>query len=75
MKQSLLILIGMIFLAGAIVFLTITLAELKEVELVNEARFQCAQSSRYSTTEKDGATVWYPVQDLYQECLKEKNIK
>ncbi|GEM_PF-5633385 len=75
MKQGLLILIGIFSLVGAIVFAIIRFSELKEKEIENEAKFQCAQSSRYSITEEDGAAVWYPVQDLYKKCLEEKNIR
>lgn len=53
-----------------------TYQELKTKELNNEARFQCAQSSRYQTTdEKTGVTVWYPEEQLYAKCLSEKGLK
>lgn len=47
---------------------------LKQQELNNEARYQCALSSRYETVEED-VTVWYPVDELYKKCLSEKGIK
>lgn len=48
---------------------------IKRHEVANEARFQCAQSSRYQVTERQtGATTWYPMEELYQKCLKEKGI-
>jgi hypothetical protein len=47
---------------------------LKQTELKNEAGFQCAQSSRYQVTQKDGTVVWYPVEELYNKCIKEKGL-
>jgi hypothetical protein len=75
MKQGLLILLGMIFLTGAILFAAVTFSDLKKKEIENLARFQCAESSRYTITGKDGAVVWYPVEDLYQKCLDEKHLQ
>ncbi|KKR89724.1 MAG: hypothetical protein UU39_C0027G0003 [Candidatus Woesebacteria bacterium GW2011_GWD1_41_12] len=50
-------------------------ASLREIEIENEARFQCAESSRYQVTGADNVIVWYPVSDLYSKCLQEKGIK
>lgn len=47
--------------------------ELRQVEIENEARYQCALSSRYETKSGD-ALVSYPVTELYEKCLKEKNL-
>lgn len=47
---------------------------IKRQEMQNEARFQCAQSSRYQTVNGD-TTIWYPATELYAACLKEKGIK
>lgn len=66
---------GMLVIAGTIVYATITYLNLKTLELANTAKFECTQSSRYTTTQSDGSVVWYPVDDLYKKCLKEKNIK
>jgi hypothetical protein len=46
---------------------------LKEKEVNNEARYQCAQSSRYEVT-TDSSSIWYPAKDLYEECLNEKGL-
>jgi hypothetical protein len=71
-------LIGLLFVSIAIgaigFFSTSTYQGLKQQEINNEARYQCAMSSRYETVEKE-VTVWYPVQELYEKCLDEKNIK
>jgi len=75
MKHSLFIFIGILSLTGVFAFFANSFIELKKVEIENEARFQCAQSSRYTATEKGGSVVWYPVEDIYQKCLQEKNIK
>ena len=48
---------------------------LKQKEIENEARFQCAQSSRYQIQQSKDVTVWYPVSDLYSKCLIEKGIE
>jgi len=47
---------------------------LKTKEIENEAKFTCTQSSRYQTTDPSGAIVWYPVEEMYQKCLKEKGF-
>ena len=49
-------------------------ASLKQKEIENEARFQCAQSSRYQIQQSKDVIVWYPVKDLYSACLAEKGI-
>ncbi len=67
--------IGLSILALAVVVVAMQYIWIKEQEVKNEARFACAQSSRYQTTDKStGATVWYPVQDLYEKCLREKGL-
>jgi hypothetical protein len=43
-------------------------------QIENEARFQCAQSSRYILNQGDNTQVWYPVEEMYQKCLTEKGI-
>lgn len=63
--------IAAIAVAGYYAFMTTTL-HAKEVE--NEARFQCASSSRYQVV-KDGTTIWYPAAELYTKCLQEKGVK
>ena len=40
-----------------------------------QARAACAQSSRYQVTQADGAIVWYPVQNLYEACLSENDVR
>lgn len=33
----------------------------------------CARISRYQTTLADqNATVWYPIDDIYKQCLRDK---
>lgn len=77
--KSLVSIIGFIILTAvlAAVFFVATdkFAVLRKQEIENEARFQCAQSSRYQVTEATGVIVWYPVNDLYIKCLNEKGIK
>lgn len=51
-----------------------TFASLKKTEVQNEARYQCAVSSRYQSQVNEETTVWYPVNDLYQKCLSEKGL-
>lgn len=62
-------------LAAVLLVATDKFATFRAREIENEARFQCAQSSRYQVTQPDGTTVWYPVSDLYIKCLNEKGIK
>lgn len=79
MKGLLITSIGFIILTAtlaAVSFVGINkFASLKQIEIENEARFQCAQSSRYEVQQSKGVTVWYPVPDLYKKCLTEKGIK
>ena len=71
-----LILLALAGLIGSVAALygVSTFSTLKRTEIANEARYQCTQSSRYEVTQKDGAIVWYPVEELYQKCLKEKGV-
>lgn len=75
MIQGLFFIIGAVIIAASVVYTTFTYAGLKRQELNNQARFECAQSSRYTVVQQSGITVWYPAQDLYQKCLEEKNIQ
>ncbi len=52
----------------------LTFLDLKRWEVENEARFQCAQSSRYQITQTNGVTTWYPATELYNACLRQKGI-
>jgi len=47
---------------------------LKRTQVENEARYQCAVSSRYETKINENTTVWYSVEELYNKCLKEKGL-
>ncbi len=62
-------------LAAVLLVATDKFVTLRAREIENEARFQCAQSSRYQVAQLDGVIVWYPVSDLYSKCLQEKGIK
>ena len=58
------------------IFATTTFQTLKSQEITNEARYQCAQSSRYTVQDgENGPTVWYPVKEMYDNCLEEKGVK
>lgn len=49
--------------------------ELRQVEIENEARYQCALSSKYELNNvQNSTTVSYPVAELYEKCLREKNL-
>ena len=61
-------------IGGSTVFTVTTFKPIVEKRNDNEARFQCAQSSRYTVIQKSGDVVWYPATELYQQCLKEKNL-
>lgn len=60
-----------ILIAAYFAYMTTSL-QAKQVS--NEARYQCAQSSRY-TVEKGGTTIYYPAEELYKNCLDEKGVK
>lgn len=63
------VIIGLIF-AGLVGFGLY----LYQMQVNNEARYQCAQSSRYFTRSAEGVEVWYPVADMYNKCLAEKGL-
>ena len=60
-----------VILAG---YLGMQFLQLKKQEVANEARSGCAQSSRYQVQESKDVLVWYPIEELYQKCLKEKGF-
>lgn len=72
-------LISAVVIAAAIVgvgvYYTFTNQTLRQQEISNDARYQCALSSRFTTQDANGNEVWYPVQELYQQCLADKNIQ
>lgn len=79
MKNILNNLLGLALIAGAIVLVgNVAVAawtKAKEKELANEARYQCALSSRYETVDQSGAKVIYPVPQLYTMCMSEKGME
>ncbi len=70
---SSIIIAGSIIVAGYIA--TSTFAGLYQQAIANEARYQCALSSKYLVKQNNNVEVSYPVQDLYNKCLTEKNIQ
>lgn len=62
-------------IAGGIFYATSQWTALKQQEINNTARYQCAMSSKYETKDAGGATVSYPVEELYFKCLKEMGVK
>ena len=57
-----------------LVFIGVYALTLAKKKLDNEARYQCATSSKYEVS--DGNTIAsYPVRDVYEKCLQEKGIK
>lgn len=79
MTKYLLHLVGLTLIALAIAgvgwYGVITYEYYKKMEMQNQARFYCAQSSRYETKDAGGATVSYPVEELYLKCLGEMGVK
>lgn len=67
-----------LIIASTIVGVSYFVVSIYRQSVANTARYQCAQSSRYSVTSVNPAgetiEVWYPVQDLYQQCLAEKGL-
>lgn len=66
--------VGVLIALGAIIFGVIELTTLSNKNANNQARFECAQISKYQVT-TDDATVSYPVADVYKKCLLEKGLK
>lgn len=73
--------VGQILIAVAILVVAVVgfmasgrFAGLKQQEIRNEAMYQCAMSSKYEVTDAGGATVSYPVEELYNKCLSAKNV-
>jgi YbbR domain-containing protein len=60
----------------ALFYAVFTFASLYKQQISNQARYQCAQSSRYTSTNEDNNTqTWYPIEELYLKCLAEKQVK
>lgn len=57
-----------------LIYIGIAVLDLARKRTENEARHQCALSSRYEVLDGN-ATVFYPVKDLYEDCLAEKGIQ
>jgi hypothetical protein len=72
--KSVLTLVAGLAIAASIGYGVYTLSGIYAQQVENEARFQCAQSSRYSVNQGDNTQVWYPVEEMYQKCLTEKGI-
>lgn len=64
---------GVLALGYAVVF-TQQYLKIQKTKAENEARFQCAQSSRYEARQDETTTIWYPAEDLYKKCLSEKGL-
>lgn len=62
-------------IAGVGFYAITKFSALKAKEIDNTARYQCAVSSKYETTDPSGAKVSYPVEELYKKCLGEMGIK
>lgn len=71
LTNALVIAVAIVAVGG---YFTYTYQQLKAQENRNEAQYQCALSSRFTTKDANNNEVWYPVQDLYDKCLKNKNI-
>lgn len=78
MKNSI-ILISALLIAGAIAgvgaMAIYTYKDVTAQEFLNQARYQCGQTYRYTITQKDGSTVSYPMEVEYEECLSDLDIK
>lgn len=75
MNKILLNILGMAGLIALLVLIYLGLSafSLAKKKLENEARYQCALSSKYEI--KDGeANVSFPVKEVYEECLREKEV-
>jgi hypothetical protein len=66
--------IGAVFVA-VVAVASFQFLAIKRTEVINAARFECAQSSRYQVTTNPTTTVWYPMEEMYNTCLFEKGIK
>jgi hypothetical protein len=71
---SLLYTVAVVVGVAVAAYTAFTFLELKKQEVMNEARFQCSQSSRYQVAQSNGVTTWYPAAELYTACLQEKGI-
>lgn len=62
-----------VLLALVLSYFAFSYLNLNAKDIENTARFECATSSRYQIV-KDGTTIWYPSQDLYEQCLEGKGV-
>ncbi|OGH16164.1 MAG: hypothetical protein A3C30_02770 [Candidatus Levybacteria bacterium RIFCSPHIGHO2_02_FULL_40_18] len=72
------VLLNSLGVAGLITLLVLAyvgfaLLNLEKKRAENEARYQCAVSSKYEIRDGD-ANVSFPVKEVYKECLREKEI-
>jgi hypothetical protein len=74
--KSLVNLIGFIFLSAALAAVGYyginKFYALRVKEMNEEMDFHCAQTYRYQETLKNGATVSYPMEKEYKDCLTSK---
>jgi len=67
------ILLAVFITVGLFVFFGAQFISMQQKALLNEAQYQCALSVRYEVQEGENATISYPPEHLYEECLAEKN--
>lgn len=76
--QKLTNLIGFIFLSAVVAAVGYygvnKFYALKTKELNEQMDFNCAQNYRYTETLKNGATVSYPMEKEYKDCVASKEL-
>lgn len=71
---SISILLAVAIIAAAGFFVSNKFYEAYQEKVDNEARFECAQSSRVEVIESETITGFYPAEQAYKDCLKEKGL-
>lgn len=69
MKNQQLTVWGWIIFAAAVLYFAVTRVDkFFKIKAIDD----CARISRYEAKEENGSTVIFPVDDVYQNCLKVK---
>ncbi len=69
MKQTIGVVLASIVIAIAIAYSSYTAVQAYQKRTESEARYNCAQSSRYTVQIDEKTQVWYPIEDMYKQCL------
>lgn len=68
------LLIAVVIITAAGIFVANKFHEAFKKRSQDEARYECALTSRVEVAESETVTGFYPAKQAYEECLKEKGL-